>query len=229
MGLYTPKKIPINWYQYEMKFSLELLNAFVLNIESQVKTSIEEYQNKKETIIIDDRPEEIGSHHIFNLHNGLDSQTWHLDSIFLEHFPNLQRRSAFLSLYGFLEYELDKLCILFKETNNFSIELKDLKYLGIDRSITFLTKVANLPIDKGNDKWGEIKSIQKIRNLIVHNDGKLIDINGIPRAKEIEIVKKNEFLTGDTEILINDGFLNSTLGKFEELFKYIDSLVKNCN
>lgn len=226
MGFYAPKKIPLNWYQYEMKFSLELLNAFVLNIESQVKISIKEYQNKKETIIIDDTPEEIGSNQVFDLHNGLDSQTWHLDSIFLEHFPNLQRRSAFLSLYGFLEHELDKLCILFKETHNFSIELKDLKDLGIERSITFLTKVANLPIDKGNDKWGKIKSMQKIRNLIVHNDGKLIDFNGTPRVKEIQIVKKNEFLTGDTEILINDGFLTSTLGKFDELFKYIDLLIK---
>ena len=226
MGFYVPKKTPSNWYQYEMIFSIELLNSYVLNIENQVKISIEEYQNKKETIIIDDTPEAMGSHRIFDLHNGLDSETWDLDGIFLEYFPTLQRRSAFLSLYGFLEHELDKLCILFKETGNYLIELKDLKDLGIERSITFLSKVANLPIDKGNDKWEKIKSIQKIRNLIVHNDGKLIDINGNPRVKELEIVKKNEFLEGNTEIQIKDGFLAYVLGRFDDLFKYIDNLIK---
>jgi len=227
MEFFTLKQIPTNWYKYNVQFSIELLKAFVENIENQVSISITEYENKKETIVIDKTPNEIGSHIIYDVYNGLDSQTWQLDSVYKDYFPNLQRRSAFLSLYGFFEFELEKLCILFKETKALTIELDDLRDRGIDRSLSYLTKVVNLEIDMASNKWEKVKSIQKIRNLYVHNDGKLIDNKGNRKEKENKITTNNEFLKGDNEILISNGYLNYVLESFNDFFKLINDSIQN--
>jgi len=108
-----------------------------------------------------------------------------------------------------------------------NIDFRDLKDLGIERSVKYLSIVAALPIDKGNYKWGRVKSIQKIRNIIVHNDGKLIDLDGNQRKVEQQIVSDNEFLTGENDILIMKGYLVFVLEAFDCLFKYIDELIQH--
>ena len=222
------RKVPQNWYRSDIKFSIELLEVFINNVENQIKSSTQDFVEKKETLFLDEQPE-INYARIVDVHKGLDSETWDLDRIFKEYFPTLQRRSAFLSLYGFLEHELDKLCVLYRKTENYKIDFRDLKDLGIERSIKYLEKVAGLPIDKGNDKWRKVKSIQKIRNFIVHNDGKLGDIEGNPRKIEQQIVVQNEFLAGENKIIIEEGYLNFVLKTFDALFKYIDELIQNKN
>lgn len=228
MTKYIFKKIPQNWYKYDLLFSIELLTTFVNGIENQVDINIKEYELKKETIIIEEHPKENYAR-IIDYHNGLDSDTWDLETVFKEYFPTLQRRSAFLSLYGFLEHELNKLCVLYKDSNNYSISFGDLNDRGIDRSIKYLTLIAKLPIDKSTDNWEQIKSIQKTRNLIVHNDGLLVDIHGNPRKSEQKIVSQNEYLKSDNEIIILKGFLSFVLIEFNKLFKSIDELIQKQN
>lgn len=223
---YIPREVPLNWYRFDLKFSIMLLELFVKNAEDQIEVSIQEYIKKKETLVLDEH-QEIDSAEIVNVHQGLDSETWDLEGVFKEYFPTLQRRSAFLSLYGFLEHDLDKLCMLYKKFHSQNIDFRDLKDLGIERSVKYLSIVAALPIDKGNNKWGKVKSIQKIRNIIVHNDGKLIDLDSNPRKAEQQIVSENEFLTGENEIIIMKGYLVFVLEAFDCFFKYIDELIQN--
>lgn len=89
--------------------------------------------------------------------------------------------------------------------------------------------VAGLPIEKGDNKWGSVKSIQKIRNLIVHNDGKLIDLDSFPRKTEQKIVSDNDFLSGENEIIMQKGYLLYVLETFDSFFKYVDELIQDKN
>jgi len=228
MSRYTPRKVPSNWYRFDLKFSIELLEVFVKNSESKIDLSIQEYSKKKETLVLDEMPE-TNTARIVDVHKGLDSESWDLDGIFNEYFPTLQRRSAFLSLYGFLEHELDMLCMLYKKSQNQNVDFRDLKDLGIDRSVKYLMIVAGLPIKKGDNKWGNVKSIQKIRNLIVHNDGKLIDLDNLPRKTEQRIVSDNDFLSGENEIIMQKGYLLYVLETFDSFFKYVDGLIQDQN
>jgi len=223
---YIPRKVPLNWYRFDLKFSIELLEVFVKNAESQIDLSIQEYSKKKKTLVLDEMPE-TNTARIIDIHQGLDSESWDIDGIFKEYFPTLQRRSAFLSLYGFLEHELDKLCMLYKKSQNQNVDFRDLKDLGIERSVKYLMIVARLPIEKGDNKWRNIKSIQKIRNLIIHNDGKLIDLDSLPRKTEQRIVSDNEFLSGENEINIQKGYLLYVLETFDSFFKYVDGLIQD--
>ena len=35
--LVTPKKVPLNWYRYDVAFSAELLQAYITDVEYQVR------------------------------------------------------------------------------------------------------------------------------------------------------------------------------------------------
>ncbi|MBB4081119.1 hypothetical protein GGR28_003766 [Lewinella aquimaris] len=225
-GKYVPREVPTNWYRYDLAYSIQLLEIFISNSEEQIKSSIQEYMNTKRQSKIDKLDQAINIEDEVR-HKELSNKHWELESLFNEYFPNLQRRSAFLSLYGFFEHELDKLCALFKKTYDYKVELMDIRDLGIERSIKYLTIVADLPVDKGDDRWGKIKSIQKIRNLIVHNDGKLIDLCGNPRNTERKIVAEDELLSGEDQVFLHVGYLTYVLETFDELFKYIDGLIQS--
>jgi len=72
-----------------------------------------------------------------------------------------------------LEHQLDQLCQLFAKEQRLKIIQTDLRGKGIDRTRLYLQKVIGLPLDSSH-VWQEIKRIQRVRNVIVHNDAKLI-------------------------------------------------------
>lgn len=225
MSTLIPPITPYNWYQSEISLSVAILDVYVNSVETKIKSSIIEFEENKKTVITDEQPENNYAR-IFEVYEGLDSETFDLTAVFRDYYPALQRRSAFITLYSFLEHELDKLCVLFKKTNNYNIDFRELKGMGIIRSKKYLELVAILPVESINDKYSVVRSIQKIRNLIVHNDGKLYDIDGKPKEMELKITKQCEFLSGDDEVIIKEGYLRFVLNAFADFFKAIDDLIR---
>ena len=213
MQLYTPKKTPPNWYRYDVQFSTELLREYIRGVETQIATTAENFHREKETRLSDDAPEE-GTPSLIEVYRGLDSEAWDLNAIFEYFFPNLQRRSALITLFSFFEHELDGLCDLFIRKENVSVSLNDMRGTGIDRSVLFLTKVVGLPIDKDTALWQEIKNVQKIRNLIVHNNGELKDRSGNAVGDVIKYIIASPYLSGEDEVEIRDGYLAKVIDTF---------------
>jgi hypothetical protein len=220
------KRLPTNWFNNEVLLTFELLFTFIENVENQVKFEIQQFNEKKETKFVDynDYPNMSSS---YDTHKSLDSTTWNLDSLFKEYFPTLQRSSALISLIGAIEHELNQLCIILRNVKKLSLELKDLNGKGIERSVRYMEITAFPSIKRENSLWNDITSIQKIRNLFVHNNGQLFDINGGRKEAESNIVKKNDFLSGTNTITINAGYLSYTLDTFLGFFKHIDGLIQN--
>ena len=211
MSLILPKEIVRNWYQYDVVSSIELLESFVEGVEVQAEESISRFKDKKETHVLEEMPEE-GYARIVDIHQGLDDESWDLNSIFCEYFPSLQRRSALLTVCGFFEHELDKLCLLYQKEKKFKLSLSDLKDKGIDRSTAYLEKIAGINTHKDSNEWNHIKKIQKIRNLIAHQDGKLLDHQGNPVKAAFDYIKEMECLSGDTQVVLQKGFLKHVVG-----------------
>jgi hypothetical protein len=211
MALYTPRKVVLNWYQYDVSFSLELINTFAQGIERQAAESILEYRNAK-------RSEEG--------HRGLEEDSWNLKEIFEEYFPSLQRRSALLTVWGFLEHELDNLCVLYQSEKSFGLAPSDLSGKGIDRSTAYLEKVAGLEGLKTSQEWGDIKRVQRIRNVIAHGDGKLRDHQGQPKVGIAEDMRRVGFCSGDDEIVLAEGFLPRVVDACNSYFKRIAASVE---
>lgn len=226
MALYSPKKNVFNWYRYDFSFSIELIESFIEGVEKQAEESIERYEAQKETLIVEDVPEENFVRTIES-HQGLDNETWDLQGIFREHFPSLQRRSALLTVCGYFEHELDKLCLLYQSEKSFKLALSDLNGKGIDRSTKYLEKVGGIDAHKRSNEWNQIKKIQKIRNVIVHQNGKLHDHQGNPIKDVIDYIDEVHSLGGDDdEVLLKEGFLSHVVSTYKKYFKLIGDSIE---
>ena len=160
------------WHMFHAKPSLALLKAFVASIESDIDSSIQAYQTAEfetEELDLDDErtPE------IIRFYRGLDDMSWDLDELFLKHYPSMRRGSALLTMYGSLEDELNLLCYNAQKFKKYGIDLQDLNHKGIERSVTYLTKVCGLQGIKQHHSWNELSKIGKLRNIIAHASGKI--------------------------------------------------------
>jgi hypothetical protein len=209
MALYTPKKVVLNWYQYDARPSLDLMVSFVSTIEKQAADPIATYKTSRTAAG----------------HGGLDHDSWDLDGIFEEYFPSLQRRSAFLTLWGFLEHQLDELCLFYQSEKGFGLSFMDLSGQGIDRSTNYLEKVAGLKDLKASQEWNVLKTLQRIRNGITHYDGKLRDNLGNPKSGILSDMKTVGFLSGDDQIVVGEGFLSKVVNTCDDYFKLIEKAI----
>ncbi len=96
-------------------------------------------------------------------------------------FSEMVMNSFVIILYSYIEdwlncssdhfyYEQQEKC---KERGEQSIEIKytDMKGNGIDRAGLYLEKIFKFDLHRGELPWQEIKALQKIRNILVHNGG----------------------------------------------------------
>lgn len=225
--LARPNGHPLNWFPYEVTGSIELLSAYGNDIETQVTKGIAAYKANAETEVIEptypEEPARVITHHL-----GLDDETWDLKSIFEEYFPNLQRRSALITLFAFFEHELDKLCKRVRTQSGYKIDLADISEKGILRSTTYLLKVADMDGIRNSSEWHEVKQIQSIRNQIVHSDGKLPGPTDTRRARLEDYIAKSKYLevNGDGEINISTGYLAHCLTIFESYFSQLHEALR---
>jgi hypothetical protein len=216
-----------NWYRHDVSGSAELIDSFVNGVEKQVAESISRYEEGKKTELVEyDAGEDVKHSALIETHEGLESETWDLNAIFREYFPNLQRRSAFLTIYDYFENELDKLCLLYQSERGFRLSLRDLNEKGIDRSTSYLEKVAGLNLNKTSPEWNQVKALQKVRNIIVHRDGRL----NAGEDKDIRsiITKLSQFasLSDEDEITLKHGFLSHVTNACKRYFKLIDQSIQ---
>lgn len=224
---FRPFSHPLNWYPYDVTGSLELLQAYVDDVEQQVLRQIARFESDAETVIEDEiHPDE--QPRIVTVHLGLDDHTWDLQAIFREYFPNLQRRSALITLFSFLEHELNKLCLLFHSTESYRVSPRDLSGGGLERCRNYLTKVALLDLDRSPGPWMEVRQIQLLRNAFVHADGRLVE-NGGQGDKLRRYVEESPLLVDKGEggeVHIREGYLRAVLQTFGRYFELVHKAIE---
>jgi hypothetical protein len=206
---------PQDWYEH-VTDELVVLHGYVKDVERLIAESIEIYRRDREEHVIEENPEE-GWIHTIITHHGIDDSNYDLDSIFKEYFPNLQRRSALITLFSFFEHQLDDLCRGYKKEKGFALSFTDLTGNGIDRSTLYLKKVAGLSLNNGTATWREIKNIQNVRNAIVHNGGEIKDDD----TKMRDYCRKHGLLSGESQLSIKAEYLLQVINTFAEYFREI--------
>lgn len=122
---------------------------------------------------------------------------WYSDDYWkiAEVIPNILRSSLFVSYYSFLESRLLVICQHLKQDHNYKLDPDDLRDTGIFRAKTYLKKVAGIKFPDNTRSWNEIVSYNRIRNLIVHDEGRVPEGSS---AKKIEsFIKKKKWLKID--------------------------------
>lgn len=223
--LFRPLDHPLNWYEYDVRGSIELLECYVTDIEAQVEKGMANFEAQVEEVVIEgNHPDE--PPRFVNVHQGLDDGTWDLQAIFREYFPNLQRRSALITLFSFFEHELNKVCSLLQATERYNVSLRDINGAGIERAKTYLCKVGSLEIDPAAPAWNEVKNVQALRNLFVHADGRLRNRDGQENTVVARYVEASPLLDGTTEALLRTGYLKHVLDSFNTYFVLVDQAIR---
>jgi hypothetical protein len=215
------------WHKNELALAAELIDSFVNGVESQAAESIEQYRKGRETrTVVYEFDDQIYGERVEEF-RGLNSESWNMGLLFEEHFPSLHRRSALLTVWGYFEHELDKLCFLYKTKKRFMMDLTDIGGKGIDRSTKYLEKVAGLDVHYNSREWQEIKKIREIRNKIAHQDGRLVTKKGTPTSELILYVEQSEFLKKDGDVVVlKDGFLKYVVDTFRAYFERIGESIE---
>ncbi|MCY8842453.1 hypothetical protein [Bacillus atrophaeus] len=78
--------------------------------------------------------------------------------------------ALFTGMYGDFEYYLNLICNAYKIKHNYKIDLKDISGNGIERAVSYLTKVVQVRDLKNTPEWSKLKHWNRIRNIIVHNN-----------------------------------------------------------
>jgi len=89
-------------------------------------------------------------------------------------FPSYTYNSMLLSLYGFFEHWLKRLCELDSRKKLSGITIKDMAGGNyIEKSRQYFIKVAGLDLSSVEREWNDIKTVQRLRNSIAHNNASI--------------------------------------------------------
>lgn len=102
----------------------------------------------------------------------VESRAWELHQNQYK-FPKMHRESLIITIYNFLESELNQLCEIIAESIDSKIRLKNLHGKGINRALLYLSKVAEFEMSKMGSEISYIKKVNLLRNQIVHSGGVL--------------------------------------------------------
>lgn len=102
---------------------MDLLKSHISQTEELIEKSIENYENN-----IESREKIYDEFHssVTDFYLGIDSDTYFLDEIFKEYFPNLKRQSVLILICSYMENELYKLCNMVQQAERIQFDIKDI-------------------------------------------------------------------------------------------------------
>ncbi|WP_052474437.1 hypothetical protein [Raoultella ornithinolytica] len=164
-------------------FTLATIKSFNFQTEKAIKNMIDAYRLDGPAVF-DFESDQQGI--IDSIESIPESLAELMDKTHTVYHPSLMRRSAFLTIFGMIEHEVDNACISFSKKNKTNININDLKGSGFERSFLFITRVIGL---ERSQHYALIKRIVKLRNSCAHNDAKFITPDGL-EIKEIASLMK---------------------------------------
>nr|WP_294994496.1 hypothetical protein [uncultured Sediminibacterium sp.] len=146
--------------------------------------------------------------------------------------PTYLYHSTLVSLYSLLEVTLIEICDLITLKTEFPIPLDQISGQNIiGKTRIFLSKVANLNFQKLDTQWLTITQIQKLRNLIIHENS-CIKSHSAP-SDLLQLIKKFGVIDIENEreyfYLTNPEILFDTILLIESFFEKIIIDIKTFN
>ncbi|WP_323758442.1 hypothetical protein [Roseivirga sp.] len=126
----------------------------------------------------------------------LIDEYWKYDKMFSKFTYN----PMLLSIYGFFEHWLKRLCEFDNRKGLSNISVSDLAGRNyIEKSRIYFEKVAEIPLSELESDWKRIQIVQQIRNLITHNDSNLFKNDSKKNGNQelFKILKTEEHIEFD--------------------------------
>ena len=188
--------LPRKWYSNHFVHQLYQLESFIDLSSEEIKDSKIKYLCEKQLI----EPKDENTNPI-EYYAGLDDQTFAIDDIFTEYFPDLKRKSNFILIISHLEDGLRELC--HDLSSEFSVKFNAKSSKGIFQAISiFIKSSLKLKFDIDNDvHWKNLLLAYSIRNKIIHLTDKKFSDSAIEYFK---ISKEFVFSENTNELLLQE-------------------------
>ncbi|MDT0178138.1 hypothetical protein Q9R34_19120 [Enterobacter sp. BRE11] len=222
------KALPPQFSHYDINLTFDILRTFNYQIELSIEKAVDSYKESgPETLGYEETgdPDE-GNYHCIDYYMGLYSNEVDLDDMFITYYPSVTRRSAFLTLYGMLEHDYEKLCNGFAKSKNLRVNLSDLKGSGFERCDLFARKFMGMPTSR---HMNMVKKITKLRNLCAHNDARFITNDGQEIKEAIALMEENPlyFDKDINQVNFKAGCLVFITHEFRHYFKDVEDALLN--
>lgn len=173
-------------------------------IQAQVQDLLQRYPDSEEQEIV-------------------ESYAWemHLNQFL---YPDINRSSLLVTLYTFLEQQLNGLCEILSESLGAPIRVEDLSGKGVERALLFLRKVALFDLGRVSS-LSFVKGLNRLRNRIVHAGG-LLPLN--PQDKLNKFVVATPGLHGEpgAYVKLTPEFIDCLINRLTQLFDELDKQVQ---
>jgi hypothetical protein len=189
-----------------IKDYLFAFEKYLIDKTSEIQNNIYEWQNSEKEL----------------KYSGVD---YYIDDYtnYNSNFKKLKLESTFLSSYSVFEHYFKSFSEIYTEYYNLKIKVDDLNGNNyINKSKQYLEKVINLDLEKLNNIWREITKFQRIRNKIVHNNGRF-NPNEKETIKEFSTLKGIEINGFGLITLIDKEFIFDFWKLFDD---YINGIIK---
>lgn len=142
-------------------------------------------------------------------------------------FPKILRSSFLVACYSYLEYELTDYCRYLRKEHSLPLDVNDLKGSGIERASKYLNHIAKLDFPDTDLSWNEIRYLNKIRNFIVHNEGRLDDSKKAEAVRDY-ISKRSDLLSLDEDeaIILSGEYCKHIIDILMAFFNALDKIRK---
>jgi len=207
------------WFEATFEVNLDDLHEYASTIEDLLKEKLEKFNAMVDKLAPNIPPEDLD-----DFYDSYGDDGWKLQ----ETFPDILRKSLFLTCYSRFEHGINSLCRFFSKQTEYKLKLSDLKHEGIIKAQVYLKNVVGIEFPDQTTSWQDIKKYNLIRNYIVHNDSEL---NVSEKPKEAEEIRR--FIEQKTTSSVDTGnkiklskefsidFINTLRVFLRELYKVL--------
>lgn len=163
-------------YKPFIGWEMEMFDKYIDHVESTIreellklKIEIDKYEGEEQELYVD---------HIYD-----DIATYRDD------FPAIMRSSLLISIYTFLEHELNRFCRYHNADGFKNYKSKD---RGIERAQRFIKDELNMEFPDQTKGWHFIYSVREIRNCFAHAHGHVDEMTNPDKIRNaIDLLGKN--------------------------------------
>jgi hypothetical protein len=152
-------------------------------------------------------------------HRELEYEHWAIQ----EEVPQVLRTSLFVQAYSLFERCMGLIAAASGERLGVRLSVRDLSGKGLQQSMTYLKKACGIQVPDQTLEWNTIKTLQRIRNVLVHKRGTLG-----PDDQDLRqfAVKHREFMIIESgEIRLHEGFVPFAINEMENFAVLLQSLL----
>ncbi|WNK46983.1 hypothetical protein RM150_22265 (plasmid) [Pantoea agglomerans] len=188
--------LPSQFLHHDVSLTFEIITSLNAQTDASVEANINKYRSEGPEVEEHEISAEDDAYYYMEYYQGLDSGSVDLDDMFMSYYPSVTRRSVFLTLYGMLEHDYEKLCNGFARVHKVPVKLSDLKGSGFERCDLYAKKIIGMPT---SPHYAMVKKVTKLRNACAHNDARFVGNDDTP------ITELKDLMRTFPALLVEDG------------------------